>query len=76
MAINSILYDLLVVGEAVRSLPEELMALEPTVPWRRIVGLRNRLAHEYFSIDVQVIAGTIDRPLAELHAACLRLRET
>ena len=75
VALNSVLYDLVVIGEAVRAVPEEILASEPGVPWRLIVGMRNRLAHEYFLLKPELVGRTIDEPLQELDLACLRLLE-
>lgn len=46
---------------------------EPNVPWNDIVGMRNVIAHEYFRVRSEVVSVTIDRPLADLEAACIRL---
>ena len=74
IALNSLLYDLVIIGEAVRSLPAGICDAEPAIPWRQIVGMRNRLAHEYFRPDHDLVALTIDEPLEALRTACLRLR--
>lgn len=75
VAVNSVLYDLVVIGEAVRAIPEDILATEPEVPWRLIVGMRNRLAHEYFLLRPELVGRTIDEPLQELDLACERLLE-
>lgn len=41
-----------VIGEAAARLPEDWKNRLPNVPWRKIVGLRNLLAHGYWVIDV------------------------
>ena len=38
-------------GEAASRLTEETRELAPDVPWREIIGMRNRLVHAYFDID-------------------------
>jgi uncharacterized protein with HEPN domain len=43
--------QLFIIGEAVAHLPDEVTEQEPEIPWRRIVGLRNILAHGYWRID-------------------------
>lgn len=73
IALNSILYDLVIIGEAVSALPAPVRDLEPDIPWRQIVGMRNRLTHEYFRPDHDLVALTIDEPLVLLRAACLRI---
>lgn len=48
---DAILYRLLVIGEAVKSLPREMLARHPEIDWRGIGGLRDLMAHEYFRIE-------------------------
>ena len=76
VAFDAILYDLVVIGEAVRALPDDLMAQEPGVPWRLIVGMRNHLAHEYFRLRPELVVRTIDLPLRDVAEACARLLST
>jgi len=63
-----------IIGEAVKSLPEEWTGTEPDVPWRQIAGFRDVLAHAYFGIDPTVVwtAATSKVPL--LVKACLRIQ--
>lgn len=42
-----------VIGEAAARLPDEWKQRRPGVPWRKIIGLRNLLAHGYWVIDVE-----------------------
>ena len=42
-----------VIGEAAARLPDEWKQLRSDVPWRKIIGLRNLLAHGYWSIDAE-----------------------
>jgi uncharacterized protein with HEPN domain len=42
-----------VIGEAAARLPDEWKQHRPQVPWRKIVGLRNLLAHGYWAIDAE-----------------------
>ena len=44
---DALLYNLLILGEAVKALSEETKARRPETPWRQIAGLRDLLAHEY-----------------------------
>lgn len=69
-AFDAILYDLLVIGEAVRTLSDPIKIRNLTVPWENIAAMRNILAHEYFRVDGQVVRATIDEPLEILRTAC------
>lgn len=71
MAFDAILYDLLVIGEAVKSLDDEMKILHKHIQWREIIGLRDFLAHEYFHIQASVIKASIDSPLEELRLVCM-----
>jgi uncharacterized protein with HEPN domain len=67
------LLGLLVIGEAVKALPDEMLALQPDVPWREIARLRDLLAHHYYRVDAQVIRRTVEAPLDQLTAAVAEL---
>jgi uncharacterized protein with HEPN domain len=58
-----VLYHLQIVGEAVRSLSVELTQQHPEVPWSQIVGLRNRVVHEYFDIDLDIVIDIVTTDL-------------
>jgi uncharacterized protein with HEPN domain len=69
-AFDAILYDLLVIGEAVKTLPTALIERHPEIPWADIAKLRDLLAHIYFKVRSEVIRSTINAPLSELREAC------
>ena len=66
---DAILYNLVVVGEAVKGLSDDTKAKRPEIPWRKISGLRDLLAHEYFQIEIDEIAKIVDRDLTPLEEA-------
>ena len=70
-AFDAILYDLLVIGEAVKSLSNPIKERNSIVPWENITGMRNILAHEYFRVDGGVVRATIDAPLEILRTVCI-----
>lgn len=61
-----------IIGEAASKISEETRGAHPEIPWRAIVGMRNRLVHAYFEIDADVVwvAATEEVPalLAQLRA--------
>ncbi len=53
--IDAVARNLEIVGEATRQLPEDFIARFPNVPWRQMAGLRNRIVHDYFGLDLEII---------------------
>lgn len=70
LSLDAILYGLLVIGEAVRSLPKEFTDKHSDIPWNNIIGARNILAHEYSRVDARLVRATLDGPLETLLAVC------
>jgi uncharacterized protein with HEPN domain len=48
-----------VLGEAARLVSDATRAAHPEVPWEQIAGMRNRLIHEYFRIDLPTVWQTV-----------------
>lgn len=55
--------DLEIVGEAASQVTESTRVELPNVPWARIVAMRNRLVHAYFSINLDVVWQTVQEDL-------------
>ena len=43
-----------------------LRDLHPEIPWLEIVGMRNRLVHAYFEVDVELLWETVQRDIPDL----------
>lgn len=43
--------DLIIIGEAANTIPEEVQAAHPEIAWHLMRGMRNRLVHTYFSVS-------------------------
>ncbi len=71
---DAILYNLVIVGEAVKHLGAATTGRAPDIPWRRIAGLRDLLTHEYFRIEMDAIRKIVDRDLGPLERAVEALR--
>ncbi len=66
MAYDAVLRNLAVIGEAVRSLPNETRDAMSDVPWAAIAGLRNIVVHEYFRVNPDLILDIVDQQLTPL----------
>ena len=66
---NAVIKALETVGEAASRVSSETMAANPRVPWSEMKGMRNRLVHGYFEVDVAKVWDTVQRDLPPLIAA-------
>jgi uncharacterized protein with HEPN domain len=57
--------NLEIVGEAVRWLPDEFKRGYVAVPWGQVAGLRNRIVHDYFGLDLEIIWQVLQTSLRE-----------
>jgi len=73
LVFDAVRVRLIEIGEAVKALPAELLAGEPTLPWAQIAGMRDRIAHRYFDTSHAILAATISDDLPELDTAVQRL---
>jgi uncharacterized protein with HEPN domain len=67
------LRHLQIIGEAARTLPEDVRALAPELPWSQIVGMRNILVHGYFDIDTDIVWDAATRDVPAIKPAVERL---
>ena len=51
-----VLHHLQIIGEACRAIPKEIHVSEPAIPWKGIIGMRNILVHQYFSL-ILILSG-------------------
>jgi uncharacterized protein with HEPN domain len=72
---DAVIRNLEVVGEAVKNLSESLKARHAEIPWRRIAGMGDKMIHEYFGVNLQLVWDAIEhevpRPQQKI-AAILR----
>jgi len=66
---DALLYNLVIIGEAVKRLDPETTVRHDEIPWKSVAGLRDLLTHEYFRIEMAEIEKIIDRDLGPLEAA-------
>ena len=64
----SVLKSVEIVGEAAAHVSEDTQRAHPAIPWREIVGMRNRLVHDYFDIDLPLVWDTVCDDLPVLMA--------
>ena len=63
---SAVLRELQVIGEAARLVSDEARNSTPQVPWQIIAGLRNRIIHEYFRVNVSIVWQTVSENIPVL----------
>jgi uncharacterized protein with HEPN domain len=69
LVFDAVRIRLLEIGEAVKALPEDLLATQPSIPWRQITRMRDHLAHRYFDTAHAILQATVDEDLPDLERA-------
>jgi len=55
-----------IIGEAAGRVSEDVQKAAPEIPWREAVGIRNRLVHAYFNVDLVILWQTAAESVPEL----------
>lgn len=55
-----------IIGEASARIPREIRDVHSGVPWREMIGIRNKLAHGYFGVDLRIVWNTVMDDLPNL----------
>ena len=71
--IDAVIRNLIVIGEAVKNLPEETRQIEPGIEWRKIAGLRDFAAHAYFNVSNQIVWDVVQTKLLPLDEAAAKI---
>ena len=63
---DAVIRNLEVIGEAVKDIPKKVRSRYPEIPWISIIGMRNKLIHHYFGVDLDIIWKTIHDDIPRL----------
>ena len=62
----AVLRALEIIGEATKNVSKEMKAKHPEVNWSDIAGMRDRLIHQYFGVNLDIVWATVKKNLPEL----------
>ena len=64
----SLVHLLEIVGEAANCVSDDFRKRYPHIPWKKMIGLRNRLIHGYFDINLDIVWDTVMKDISPLVA--------
>jgi uncharacterized protein with HEPN domain len=64
--LSAVLHQLLVLGEAGKRLSQEFRTRHKAIPWKKIVGMRDKLIHEYDDVDLDEVWKTVSSDVPHL----------
>jgi len=70
---DAVVRNLEIIGEAVRNFPPDFRTAHPEVEWAKIVGIRDRLIHQYFSVDWDILWDVVSDKLPALKVQVERI---
>jgi uncharacterized protein with HEPN domain len=63
---DAVIRNLEIIGEAVKNISGELKNVYTDIPWQRIAGMRDRMIHEYFGVNLQIVWERVEQDVPDL----------
>lgn len=70
---DAIIRRIEIIGEAVKNLPLDFRKRHPQIEWREIVGMRDKLIHEYFGVDINLVWEVVKKEIPRFKKSILKL---
>ena len=71
--VDAVIRNFEIIGEASKNVPQRIKDKYPNIPWEEMYRLRNRISHEYFGIDYEILWDIATKHLPQNHSDILHL---
>ena len=73
---DAVVRNLEIIGEAVKHLSASLTTTHPSIPWKQIAGMRDKLIHDYFGVDLNLVWDVVATGLPEFNRQIMEILTT
>lgn len=63
---DAVIRNLEIIGEAVRKIPMDFREARPEIPWKIIAGMRDKLIHDYFGVNLNIVWEAVEKDIPNL----------
>jgi uncharacterized protein with HEPN domain len=71
--IDAVVRNIEIIGEASKHLPDNIKELDSQIPWKAIAGMRDKLVHDYFGVDIRFVWNTVKEDIPFLNDKIVNL---
>ncbi len=72
-SVDAVVRNLEIIGEAASRPPDEFKEKYSEIEWHKVVGLRHRIVHEYFGVDLEIVWQILQKDLPELKQKIMQI---
>lgn len=63
---DAVIRNLEIIGEAAKNLPDDFREMHPQVSWRAVSGMRDKLIHDYFGVNLNIVWEVVEKEIPSL----------